>query len=190
MIPGRTLHRVAKALCSPQFCESVVEPLLADLQYEWQQASGLRRITVVVSGYAAFWWAFSTNALRSWGSELARMKWRDAFPFPGVLALFTVSLSFSYAWVKTGSILNARFDQIDTRNLWLMLPVFVIHRWLPIDSGIRALAIHAVAFVTFWRILDSIGELRPLMRGGTAFVIYLIVMVLVQQKKSIVKASY
>ena len=188
MMPGRLLHRIAIALCSRAFCQRVVEPLLADLQHEWSQATGLHRLEALASGYAAFWRAFGSHALRAWVHEIVCMSWRDAFPFPGVLGVFTVSLSLSHAWVTTGSILNARFDQIDMRNLWLMLPVFVIHRWLPVDSGIRALAVHAVAFGAFAVLLEKMVALRPFMRGGTAFLVYLVVMVVVQAKKSVVEA--
>ena len=191
MIPGRTLHRLATTLCSPAFCERVVEPLLADFQFEWLFAKGRwYRALALVSGYAAFWRAFSAHTLRASGQGLLQWTWRDAFPFPGILALFTVSLSLSHAWVTTGSVLNARFDRIDTRNLWLMLPVFVIHRWLPINSGMRALVVHSAAFGIFALLLGRMGELRPFMRGGAAFLVYVVVMVLVQVKTSVVEAPH
>lgn len=191
MIPGRALHRLAAALCSPAFCARVVEPLLADFQYEWSNASGhVRRTLTLVGGYAAFWRTFGAHAFRAWGHEIRHMTWRDAFPYPGVLAVFTACLSLSHAWVTTGSVLNARFDRIDTKHLWLMLPVFVIHRWLPVQSGIRALNVHAVAFGVFALFLGRMVELRPYMRGGAAFVVYLVVMVLVQSNKSVVEAPH
>lgn len=191
MIPGRALHRLAVALCSPVFCGRVVEPLLADFQHEWLHATGQwRRMGVLASGYGAFWCTFGAHALRAWGHEIRQMTWRDAFPYPGVLAIFTVCLSFSHAWVRTGSVLNARFDQIDTHNLWLMLPVLVIHRWLPVNSGIRAFAVHAVAFGLFAFFLQETVALHPFMRGGTAFTVYIVVMVLVQLKKSVVEPSH
>jgi hypothetical protein len=191
MIPGRALHRLAIALCSPAFCEQVVEPLLADFQHECLRAIGRwRRLLTLVSGYGAFWRTFGAHALRAWGHEIRRMTWRDAFPYPGVLAVFTVCLSLSHAWVTTGSVLKARFDQVDTKNLWLMLPVFVIHRWLPVHSGMRALNVHAVAFGVFALFLGRMVELRPFMRGGAAFLVYIVVMVLVQSKKSVVEPAH
>jgi hypothetical protein len=191
MIPGRALHRLAVGLCSRAFCERVVEPLLADFQHEWLSAPRRwHRLLTLVSGYAAFWRTFGLHALRAWGLEIRQITWRDAFPYPGVLAVFTVCLSISHAWVTTGSVLNARFDQIDTKNLWLMLPVFVIHRWLPVHSGIRALNVHAVAFGVFAFFLGRMTELRPFMRGGAAFLVYVLVMVLVQSKRSVVEAPH
>jgi hypothetical protein len=168
----------------------VVEPLLADLQDECQQARRFRRMAALGSGYAAFWRIFGGHALRSWGSELAQMRWRDALPFPGVLAIVVVCLSLSHAWIKTGSILNARFDQVDTRNLWLMVPVFVLQRWVPIESGIRALAIHAAAFGAFALLLERLVMLRPFTKGGAAFVVFCVVIILVQKKNSIVETPH
>ena len=190
MIPGRLLHRLAVAVCSAAFCERVVEPLLADVQHEWQQAAGLRRVWNLASGYTAFCSALGWHLVRSWGHDIFSMSWRDAVPFPGVLAVFTVSLSLSHAWVTTGSIVNARFDQIDTRNLWLMLPVFMLQRWIRIESGGRAIAVHAAAFAMFALLLEQLVGLRPFMRGGTAFLVYVVVMVLVQLKKSVVEAPH
>jgi hypothetical protein len=165
--------------------------LVADLQHEWLNASGLLpRALILGYGYGAFWRAFGSHALRSWSHEILRISWRDAFPFPGVLAVVMVSLSLAHAWVTTGSVMNARFDQIDTRNLWLMLPVFVLQRWIRIESGIRALAVHAMAFAAFALLLQKMVVLRPFMRGGTAFAVFVVVMVLVQLKKSVVDATH
>jgi len=58
MIPGRLLHRVAMAWCSADMRERVVEPLLADCQYEWLGASTLGgRLSVVARYWTAFWMA-------------------------------------------------------------------------------------------------------------------------------------
>lgn len=191
MIPGRVLHRVAAALCSPVFCERVVEPLLADFQHEWLYAAGLsQRMLTLANGYGAFWCTFAIHAARAWRNEILGMSWRDAFPFPGVLAIFIVSLSLSHAWVKTGSVMTARFDQIDTRNMWVLLPMCLLHRWLPVLSSIRAFAIHVVVFAAAVACLHALVKLRPFLRGGAAFAVYLVVMVLVQEKKSIIKASH
>jgi hypothetical protein len=191
MIPGRTLHRVSAALCSPAFCERVIDPLLADFQHEWLHTKTFsRRVLILASGYGAFWCTFVIHATRAWWNEILGMSWRDAFPFPGVLAIFIVSLSLSHAWVKTGSVMNARFDQIDTRNMWVLLPMCLLHRWLPVLSSIRAFAFHVVVFAATAVFLNALVELRPFLRGGAAFAVYFAVMVLVQEKKSIIKASH
>jgi hypothetical protein len=185
MIPGRTLHRLAVMFCSPAFAQRVIEPLLADLQHEWLRTQRFReRLSILASGYSAFWCTFVLHAARAWRDEILGMTWRDAFPFPGVLAITAVSINLAGAWVRTGTVMTARFDNIDTRNLWLMVPVFVIHRWLPIDSGVRAVAVHAVAFAAFYALLEQMEGLRPFMRGGMAFVVFLVVVTLVQSKKS------
>lgn len=184
MIPGRALHRVAVALCSPAFCQRVVEPLLADLQHEWWAAEGfLRCARILVSGYGAFWRTFAFHALRAWRDEILGMTWRDAFPHPGILAITALSINLAGEWVRTGTVMGVRLDEIDTRNLWLTLPVFLIHRWIPIDSGVRAFAVHAAAFAAFYLFLERMVVLHPFMHGGMAFVVYLVVVTLVQPKK-------
>ena len=85
--------------------------------------------------------------------------------------------------------MNARFDQIDTRNMWVLLPMCLLHRWLPVLSSVRAFAIHAVVFAAAAVFLNALVELRPVLRGGEAFAVYFVVMMLVQEKKSIIKAS-
>jgi len=88
------------------------------------------------------------------------MTWRDAFPHPGILAITLLAINLSGEWVRTGTVINARFDDIDTRNLWLALPLFVLHRGIPIDSGLRALAVHAAAFGAFYSFLDGTAALH------------------------------
>ena len=56
MIPGRTLHRLARLICSAKALEGIVEPAIADLQKE--HASGrahhrTRRAWTLLAGYAA-----------------------------------------------------------------------------------------------------------------------------------------
>jgi hypothetical protein len=190
MIPGRTLHRLANALCAPAFCERVIDPLLADFQHEWLHTEGFsRRVLTLASGYGAFWCTFAIHAARAWRNEIVGMSWRDAFPFPGVLGILIVSLSLSHAWVTTGSVMNARFDQIDTQNMWTLLPMCLLHRWMPVLGSVRAFVLHAVVFAAAAVFLNAVVELRPFLRGGEAFAVYFVVMVLVQEKKSIIKAS-
>jgi len=62
---GDTLHRIARAGCSPDLCHRVLEPAIADLQHECAQAVGTAgRTCARVSGSLAFW--------RTLGSCLAR----------------------------------------------------------------------------------------------------------------------
>ena len=54
MIPGRTLHRIASLVCSPETLDRVVEPAIADLQKEYESAAdGNRRVWALLTGYSA-----------------------------------------------------------------------------------------------------------------------------------------
>ena len=54
MIPGRTLHRIASLVCSPETLDRVVEPAIADLQREYAMRTGaFARAWVLVVGYLA-----------------------------------------------------------------------------------------------------------------------------------------
>ena len=65
MIPGRALHRLAAALCSAKTLERIVEPAIADLQKEYAgEASRMRRVWILVAGYAAITKVMGICALR------------------------------------------------------------------------------------------------------------------------------
>jgi hypothetical protein len=55
MIPGRTLHRLAAAICNATTLERVVEPAIADLQKEYRGAATklARRVWILLAGYFA-----------------------------------------------------------------------------------------------------------------------------------------
>jgi lipopolysaccharide export LptBFGC system permease protein LptF len=55
MIPGRMLHRIAARICSAKSLERVIEPAIADLQKEYQDAIGSawRRRWRLFAGYLA-----------------------------------------------------------------------------------------------------------------------------------------
>jgi hypothetical protein len=56
MMPGRTLHRVAKALCSVEIRERVIDALIADCQHEWlSAANSTGRVSAVARCWASFW---------------------------------------------------------------------------------------------------------------------------------------
>jgi hypothetical protein len=67
MMPGRFLHRVARHLLPTGACESVLEPLLADLQHEWQHPAErlLDRTWRLAHGYWAFWVALGLCGVRA-----------------------------------------------------------------------------------------------------------------------------
>jgi hypothetical protein len=67
MMPGRFLHRLARRLLPTGACESVLEPLLADLQHEWQHPTErlLDRAWRLAHGYWAFWVALGFCGVRT-----------------------------------------------------------------------------------------------------------------------------
>jgi len=73
-LPGGRLRRLAQRLCSPETLEHVVDPTLADLQHEWNEAagrSGLTRGCVCLAGYAAFVKALTLHMLMTACRHLA-----------------------------------------------------------------------------------------------------------------------
>src|SRR6185503_4856466 len=73
-LPGGRLRRLAQRLCSPETLEHVVDPTLADLQHEWNEAdgrSGLARGCVCLAGYAAFVKALTLHMLMTACRHLA-----------------------------------------------------------------------------------------------------------------------
>ena len=65
MMPGRILHRLAATVCSTHTVERIVEPAIADLQKEyWAVADRVRRVRVLMAGYAAILQVIALCALR------------------------------------------------------------------------------------------------------------------------------
>ena len=68
MIPGRMLHRLAAFLCSDKSLRQVIEPAIADFQNEYILATArpaLQRLSVLLSGYAAFVQVIAMTVLAS-----------------------------------------------------------------------------------------------------------------------------
>ena len=185
MIPGRTLDRLARCLCSHDFHNRVVQAQLADLQSEWLGASGVvERVTILARGYGAFWCALGSWALSGFQREILDLTWRDAFPFPGVLATVIVLIKLAETWVRTGAIWSARFDAIDTRWMWPMVPMALVQRWWPTLTGVRGFAVYASVFYVSAIPLAYTDVFREEMRGGMPFIVLLVVMTLAQPRKS------
>jgi hypothetical protein len=73
-LPGWRLRRLAERLCSSETLEHVVDPILADLQHEWNEAagrSGPARGWVCLAGYAAFFKALTLHMLMTASRHLA-----------------------------------------------------------------------------------------------------------------------
>ena len=187
MIPGRTLHRVAAFLCSPEFCRRVVEPLLADCQHEWRHASGLsRRARALASGYGAFWCSLGIHALNVWLSEMAGLTWRDAFPFPASYILLIIATSFAGTWMRTGTIWNG---PIDTRVLWATVPLVFVQRWIPATGSLRSLAVYIAIAIPVANVLLSVEEFRLLLRGWVPLMLYVVAVMLVKPGKRCANTS-
>ena len=74
-LPGQRLRDVAQKLCSPATLENLVDPIVADLQYEWTRARGRRPMIqawVRLIGYAAFAKALALHVVSAGTRYLAR----------------------------------------------------------------------------------------------------------------------
>jgi len=185
MIPGRLLHQFARWCCSDEFRSRVVEAQLADWRHEWAMTGGAVAKGIVLGrGYGAFWRALGSGALHGLRGEIRDLTWRDAFPFPGVLATTIVLIKLAETWVRTGAIWSARFDAIDTRWMWPMVPMALVQRRWPTLSGVRGIAVYVSVFYVSAIPLSYTGVFREQMRGWIPFVVLLAVLTLAQPRKS------
>jgi hypothetical protein len=112
-LPGRWLRTAAARLCAKQTMERVIDPVVADVQTEYEEAMRTRgwwRATwICVSGYAVFWKAVSLHTLqsgpRSLWSDIAADGWTLGrtivyflISFLGVTLLLAASpMAYSYS---------------------------------------------------------------------------------------------
>lgn len=95
MIPGRTLHRIAKMLCSADVRERVIDALIADCQHEWLVAADfVGRVSAVARCWASFWISLA--------GCLAHDVRYDPFGFVKRVGAPVVSVGF---WVIVGLIM-------------------------------------------------------------------------------------
>jgi hypothetical protein len=81
VIPGGLLHRIVRRLFSASACESVFEPLIADLQKEWLDAPSTRRVVVLAGGYAGFCRAVvACGIAATWRGLVSPIAWEMASP--------------------------------------------------------------------------------------------------------------
>lgn len=185
MIPGRLLDRVAKFLCSDDFHHRVVEAQLADLQHEWASADGAAHCAaILMRGYGACCCAVGSSLLTGLRREIRELTWRDAFPFPGVLAITIVSIMLAERWVRTGGISGVRFDAIDTRMMWPMVPLALVQRYWPTLRGLRGFAVLVSVFYVSALPFMRTDVLRNQMRGWEPFVVLLLVLTVIQPRRS------
>jgi hypothetical protein len=92
MTPGAMLRRLARAACSADLCDRVLEPAIADFQHDLAHATGARRrLHALLHGYAAFWQSLGWCVAQDASS-------RDARQFNGRAAVaFVLAVSAAAA---------------------------------------------------------------------------------------------
>jgi hypothetical protein len=109
MLPGTRLMRFARRWFPPTTVSSVFEPLVADWQRQWNDATPAQRRWINVRGFAAF----ATTA--------AMMTPRLALD-PGAFRARPVVLAGSF-WLVTSCLLTVPFaTRTPPQHLWLLLP--------------------------------------------------------------------
>jgi hypothetical protein len=182
MTPGRLLHQLARWFCSDGFRSRVVEAQLADWQHEWAMTSGaVEKGIVLARGYGAFWRALGSGALHGLRSEIFGLTWRT-FALPGVIGTTIVLFKLAETWVRTGAVWDLRLNEINTLAMWTMVPIMLVGRLYPDLRGARGIATYAgMAFAS--GLLLRTDLFREHMRGGIPFVLFLLVVALIQPKK-------
>ncbi len=95
MNTGWMLLRMARAFCSVEECERVLEPAIADLQHDVRSAVGIIRLRKLAGGYAAFWSAFTLCVVHDLSTpESVRFLGRTAAVFAAI-----VGSSFALEWM-------------------------------------------------------------------------------------------
>jgi hypothetical protein len=110
MMPGTRLMQFARRWFSPATVSSVFEPLVADWQRQWNDATPAQRRWINARGFAAF---ATTTAMMAPRLELASGAFRVR---PLVLA--------ACFWFATSILLTLPFlkDSVPLNLLWLLLP--------------------------------------------------------------------
>ena len=129
MMPGRLLHRVAAKVLPADSCERILDPQIADLQYEFMRADGrLARVVVLVRGYAAFWIALVACVPGAVREFLATARPVETSPLLlqfCVLVAFWLSLGAAVSWVKTGAVSGTdMLSSLRASPVWAFLPAF------------------------------------------------------------------
>jgi len=155
-LPGALLQRLAARLCAPETAERVLLPIVADMQFEWQQASSApRRMLVRLRGG----WAFA----RALVPTLARFSPEER-DLTGRLLGRTV-----LATVAVGAVMFA--DGVKwpaskgLSNVYLLLVPSVLSTAIPIGClfGVLLSAVHPR-----WRPSLAIATLAGLITFGVA----------------------
>ena len=104
MIPGRALHRLATLLLAPDVCERVIKAQLADFQHEWMSAGSTKsRLSTLIRGYAAFWWAFPMCAVSGLRRETL-LPVLQAVTTLVAVGMIAALIAAAGSWVRAGAI--------------------------------------------------------------------------------------
>ena len=115
-------------------CERILDPQLADLQYECARADGrLARAVVLARGYAAFWVALVAcvpGAVRGFFATAQLVETSPLLLQFSVLAVFALSLGAAFSWVKTGAVSGMdMLSSLRASPVWAFLPAFTAVRF-------------------------------------------------------------
>jgi hypothetical protein len=128
MSPGACLRRWANRMCSPRTTERLIDPVIADLQHEYEQANGAgptwRGRVALVRGYLAFWRVLALHVPCLWLNRMVRelaIGERPALVRAVVAAAVTMALVTALLVAPPAQAM-ARSDKLPVWLLVLLLP--------------------------------------------------------------------
>jgi hypothetical protein len=128
MSPGACLRRWANRMCSPRTMERLIDPLIADLQHEYEEANRAgptwRGRVALVRGYLAFWRVLALHVPRLWLNRTVRelaIAERPALVRAVVAAAVTMALVTALLVAPPAQAM-ARSDKFPVWLLVLLLP--------------------------------------------------------------------
>ena len=124
-VPGTTLLKIARLVCSERLLTTVVQPTISDLQREMANAGpyGLKRLRAQWRGYRAFWTVMLVAPLASWSSPAGDT---GAVAFPDAIARLAASSIVITLLVIVGPVLGAWVGVIAAVGT---LFAILIHAW-------------------------------------------------------------
>jgi len=137
--PGTHLRTVAARWCDDQTMARVIDPALADLQFEWIAEDGVRRLLVRGLGVVAFWKLLLWNALLGRQRSFERREPRTAALLVVTLALVVVATAVLDGLAMAN--LSRRFGE--PASMWLFIDL--LPRVLPLTMPV------ALVIAFLWR---------------------------------------
>ena len=161
MRTGRRLHNWASRLCSARTMEQVIDPVIADLQHEHDQAKAtrqtLRTSIVLLRGYCAFWTVLTVHIPAMWLHRTIsgfRISHRESFLRSVVPAAIAMVIVNAVLIVEPARSINQR-ELLDVWLLILLLPQTIPFsiplsiftgivwglRWQPVTAQVRRMVL-------------------------------------------------